>query len=150
MGPVGLGALKIVKDAPQFKEGKWKVIAYEAREKIGGIWYRFLFLFTMIARMLNLTRSAQATRASRRRPSADGLIRLAYGEHAPPAHVLQLVSVSPRDAALSARRGRLGLYRGLREAFRLEPTHPFEHSRPRRSLGRIGRQMERYRLREGR
>ena len=48
MGPVGLGALKIVKDAPQFKEGKWKVTAYEAREKIGGIWYRFLFLFTMI------------------------------------------------------------------------------------------------------
>ena len=93
MGPVGLGALKVVKDAPQFKEGKWKVTAYEAREKIGGIWYRFLFLFTMIAHMLNLTCSAQATRASRRRPPTDGIIRLAYREHAPPAHVLQLVSI---------------------------------------------------------
>ena len=66
MGPVGLGALKIVKDASQFKEGKWKVTAYEAREKIGGIWYRFLFLFIIIARMLNLMYSVQATRASRR------------------------------------------------------------------------------------
>ncbi|PIL23504.1 hypothetical protein GSI_14816 [Ganoderma sinense ZZ0214-1] len=37
-GPTGLGALKIVKDAPQFKEGRWKVTAFEAREKIGGIW----------------------------------------------------------------------------------------------------------------
>ena len=50
MGPVGLGALKVVKDAPQFKEGKWKVTAYEAREKIGGIWYLFLFLFIIIVR----------------------------------------------------------------------------------------------------
>ncbi|TBU26980.1 FAD/NAD(P)-binding domain-containing protein [Dichomitus squalens] len=38
VGPVGLGALKIVKDSPQFKEGKWKVTAFEVREKIGGIW----------------------------------------------------------------------------------------------------------------
>lgn len=44
VGPTGLGALKIVKDAPQFKEGRWKVTAFEAREKIGGIWYHFTFL----------------------------------------------------------------------------------------------------------
>ncbi|KAI0739029.1 FAD/NAD(P)-binding domain-containing protein [Daedaleopsis nitida] len=39
VGPVGLGALKVVKDAPQFKAGLWRVTAFEAREKIGGIWY---------------------------------------------------------------------------------------------------------------
>ena len=39
VGPVGLGALKVVKDAPQFKDGLWQVTAFEARDKIGGIWY---------------------------------------------------------------------------------------------------------------
>ncbi|KAI0326138.1 FAD/NAD(P)-binding domain-containing protein [Cubamyces sp. BRFM 1775] len=38
-GPVGLGAVKIVKDAPEFKEGKWTVTAFEARDNLGGIWY---------------------------------------------------------------------------------------------------------------
>ena len=37
-GPVGLGAIKIVKDAPEFKEGKWTVTAFEARDNLGGIW----------------------------------------------------------------------------------------------------------------
>ena len=39
VGPVGLGALKVVKDSPQFKSGLWTVTAFEARDKIGGIWY---------------------------------------------------------------------------------------------------------------
>ncbi|OBZ67590.1 Thiol-specific monooxygenase [Grifola frondosa] len=37
-GPGGLGALKVIADTPQFKEGLWKVTAFEARDKIGGIW----------------------------------------------------------------------------------------------------------------
>jgi cation diffusion facilitator CzcD-associated flavoprotein CzcO len=37
-GPGGLSVLKIIKDTPQFKNGKWTVTAYEAREDIGGIW----------------------------------------------------------------------------------------------------------------
>ncbi|KAH9941620.1 FAD/NAD(P)-binding domain-containing protein [Epithele typhae] len=39
LGPVGLGALKTVKDAPQFKDGTWRVTAFEGRDNIGGIWY---------------------------------------------------------------------------------------------------------------
>ncbi|RDX47268.1 FAD/NAD(P)-binding domain-containing protein [Lentinus brumalis] len=38
VGPVGLGALKVIKDSPQFKEGLWEVTAFESRERIGGIW----------------------------------------------------------------------------------------------------------------
>ena len=38
-GPTGLAALKIVADAPQFKNGLWEVVAFEAREAIGGLWY---------------------------------------------------------------------------------------------------------------
>ncbi|KAI0631070.1 FAD/NAD(P)-binding domain-containing protein [Trametes polyzona] len=37
-GPSGLGAVKIIKDAPEFKAGKWAVTAFEAREKLGGVW----------------------------------------------------------------------------------------------------------------
>ncbi|KAL1946239.1 hypothetical protein VTO73DRAFT_15366 [Trametes versicolor] len=37
-GPSGLGAIKIVKDAPEFKAGKWTVTAFEARETLGGVW----------------------------------------------------------------------------------------------------------------
>ena len=38
-GPSGLAALKTVLDTPQFKRGIWKPTAYEAREKVGGVWY---------------------------------------------------------------------------------------------------------------
>ncbi|KAF9528346.1 hypothetical protein CPB83DRAFT_869524 [Crepidotus variabilis] len=37
-GPGGLAALKAVLDSPQFREGSWKVTAFEAREDVGGIW----------------------------------------------------------------------------------------------------------------
>ncbi|KAI0349704.1 FAD/NAD(P)-binding domain-containing protein [Trametes cingulata] len=37
-GPTGLGAVKIIKDSPEFRAGKWTVTAFEARDKIGGIW----------------------------------------------------------------------------------------------------------------
>ncbi|KAI8969403.1 hypothetical protein BD414DRAFT_471171 [Trametes punicea] len=38
-GPVGLAAVKIIKDSSEFKAGKWKVIAFESRDSLGGIWY---------------------------------------------------------------------------------------------------------------
>ena len=38
-GPSGLAALKIIKDSPQFKEGLWTATAFEARDKVGGIWW---------------------------------------------------------------------------------------------------------------
>ena len=38
-GPSGLGALKIIRDAPQYKDGLWEPVAFEAREDIGGVWY---------------------------------------------------------------------------------------------------------------
>ncbi|OSD01460.1 FAD/NAD(P)-binding domain-containing protein [Trametes coccinea BRFM310] len=38
-GPVGLGAIKIITDSPEFKAGQWTVTAFEARDGIGGIWY---------------------------------------------------------------------------------------------------------------
>ena len=37
-GPTGLGALKVIADAPQYKQGLWEPVAFEAREKIGGVW----------------------------------------------------------------------------------------------------------------
>ncbi|KAI0366805.1 FAD/NAD(P)-binding domain-containing protein [Pilatotrama ljubarskyi] len=37
-GPAGLAAVKIIKDSPQFKEGLWTVTAFEARDKVGGVW----------------------------------------------------------------------------------------------------------------
>ena len=40
-GPTGLGALKVIADAPQYKEGFWDVVAYEAREALGGVWCAF-------------------------------------------------------------------------------------------------------------
>ena len=41
VGPVGLGALKVITSAPEFRRGSWEVVAFEARDKIGGIWYYF-------------------------------------------------------------------------------------------------------------
>lgn len=38
-GPAGLGALKVIADAPQYKQGLWEPVAFEAREAIGGVWY---------------------------------------------------------------------------------------------------------------
>lgn len=37
-GPAGLAALKIILDSPQYKAGLWKATAFEARDKVGGIW----------------------------------------------------------------------------------------------------------------
>ncbi|TCD65728.1 hypothetical protein EIP91_002257 [Steccherinum ochraceum] len=37
-GPSGLGALKVLLDHPLFKVGVWEVVAFEARESVGGVW----------------------------------------------------------------------------------------------------------------
>ncbi|KAG2061606.1 hypothetical protein BDR06DRAFT_947092 [Suillus hirtellus] len=37
-GAGGLAALKVVSESACFKSGKWLVIAYETREKVGGVW----------------------------------------------------------------------------------------------------------------
>ncbi|KAH8101153.1 FAD/NAD-P-binding domain-containing protein, partial [Cristinia sonorae] len=37
-GPSGLAALKVLRDHPLFQQRIWNVVAYEARESIGGIW----------------------------------------------------------------------------------------------------------------
>ncbi|KAG5644713.1 hypothetical protein DXG03_007936 [Asterophora parasitica] len=37
-GPAGLAALKVVLDSSQYKAGQWEVTAYEARNKLGGVW----------------------------------------------------------------------------------------------------------------
>ena len=37
-GPSGLAALKIVKDSQQFKNSLWTAVAFEARDRIGGVW----------------------------------------------------------------------------------------------------------------
>ncbi|KAG2059735.1 FAD/NAD(P)-binding domain-containing protein [Suillus hirtellus] len=37
-GAGGLAALKVISESTYFKSGKWSVIAYETREKVGGIW----------------------------------------------------------------------------------------------------------------
>ncbi|TBU62697.1 FAD/NAD(P)-binding domain-containing protein [Dichomitus squalens] len=37
-GPSGLAALKIIRDSQQFKGGLWTATAFEARDKVGGIW----------------------------------------------------------------------------------------------------------------
>ncbi len=37
-GPAGLAALKAVLDSEEWKEGYWDVVAFEAREDVGGIW----------------------------------------------------------------------------------------------------------------
>ncbi|KAF5379214.1 hypothetical protein D9615_005880 [Tricholomella constricta] len=37
-GPAGLAALKVVLESPQHKAGQWKATAFEARDRIGGVW----------------------------------------------------------------------------------------------------------------
>ncbi|KAG2077954.1 FAD/NAD(P)-binding domain-containing protein [Suillus decipiens] len=37
-GAGGLAALKVISESACFKSGKWSVIAYETRKKVGGIW----------------------------------------------------------------------------------------------------------------
>ncbi|KAJ7728409.1 hypothetical protein DFH07DRAFT_222179 [Mycena maculata] len=37
-GAAGLAALKAILDAPQYKAGLWKPVAFEARDQIGGVW----------------------------------------------------------------------------------------------------------------
>ncbi|KAK0203588.1 FAD/NAD(P)-binding domain-containing protein [Desarmillaria ectypa] len=38
-GPSGLAVLKIIRDTEEFKTGIWLPTVFEARDKIGGIWY---------------------------------------------------------------------------------------------------------------
>lgn len=38
-GPAGLAALKYLSQTSYFKTGSWKVVAYESRSKVGGIWF---------------------------------------------------------------------------------------------------------------
>lgn len=40
-GPSGLAALKVIAETPQYKEGIWRPVAFEAREALGGVWYAF-------------------------------------------------------------------------------------------------------------
>lgn len=37
-GAAGLAALKVIADMPQYKSGTWNVVAFEARNNVGGIW----------------------------------------------------------------------------------------------------------------
>ncbi|KAJ3538406.1 hypothetical protein NM688_g6525 [Phlebia brevispora] len=37
-GPSGLAALKVISESPQFKSGRWNVVAFESREDLGGVW----------------------------------------------------------------------------------------------------------------
>ncbi|KAF9269682.1 FAD/NAD(P)-binding domain-containing protein [Marasmius fiardii PR-910] len=37
-GPAGLASLKVILDHPNHKSGRWKVVCYESREGVGGIW----------------------------------------------------------------------------------------------------------------
>ncbi|KAF9010158.1 FAD/NAD(P)-binding domain-containing protein [Cyathus striatus] len=37
-GPAGLAALKVILDSPQHKAGLWVAVAFESREKVGGVW----------------------------------------------------------------------------------------------------------------
>ncbi|KAL0568078.1 monooxygenase [Marasmius crinis-equi] len=37
-GPSGLAALKAILDTPQFKDGLWTPVLFEAREDVGGVW----------------------------------------------------------------------------------------------------------------
>ncbi|KIJ69057.1 hypothetical protein HYDPIDRAFT_172541 [Hydnomerulius pinastri MD-312] len=38
-GPAGLAALKAISETPYFTSGSWNIIAYEARSKVGGVWF---------------------------------------------------------------------------------------------------------------
>jgi len=38
-GAGGLGALKIFKDMPEYRTGKWEIVVFEARNNLGGVWY---------------------------------------------------------------------------------------------------------------
>lgn len=37
-GPTGLGALKVISDAPAYKQELWEPVVFEAREALGGVW----------------------------------------------------------------------------------------------------------------
>jgi cation diffusion facilitator CzcD-associated flavoprotein CzcO len=37
-GAAGIAALKVIVDTPQYKSGTWRVVAFEARNKVGGVW----------------------------------------------------------------------------------------------------------------
>lgn len=40
-GSAGLSAIQVIKDSEQYKSGLWSVDAYEGRDGIGGVWYKF-------------------------------------------------------------------------------------------------------------
>ena len=37
-GAAGLSALKVLLEQPEVQTGKWDVVAFEARDDIGGVW----------------------------------------------------------------------------------------------------------------
>lgn len=47
-GAAGLAALKSVTETRQYKEGLWQVVAFEARDGLGGVWYEAIILSTRI------------------------------------------------------------------------------------------------------
>lgn len=38
-GAAGLAVLKVISESHLYKAGLWTVVAYEAREDVGGVWY---------------------------------------------------------------------------------------------------------------
>jgi cation diffusion facilitator CzcD-associated flavoprotein CzcO len=38
-GPNGLATLKVLAETQQVQSGQWTLVAFEERDKIGGIWY---------------------------------------------------------------------------------------------------------------
>ncbi len=40
VGANGLATLKILAETHQVQSGQWKLVAFEERDNVGGIWYR--------------------------------------------------------------------------------------------------------------
>jgi cation diffusion facilitator CzcD-associated flavoprotein CzcO len=38
-GAAGLSALQVIMGTPQYRSGHWKPTLFEARDKVGGVWY---------------------------------------------------------------------------------------------------------------
>jgi cation diffusion facilitator CzcD-associated flavoprotein CzcO len=37
-GAAGLAALKVISETPQVRAGLWSIVAFEARDNVGGVW----------------------------------------------------------------------------------------------------------------
>jgi len=49
-GATGLTTLKVLSGRRQGQSGQWLLVAFEERDKVGGIWYRlqnYLFYFSL-------------------------------------------------------------------------------------------------------